>query len=270
MSLLPQHKKSPEELAKLRESLGIPGQPPVSEPSPVFSPPIQAGRELPIAKAPLDPGPAKVESGPVSTVLNVLESPTLAALPVAESPPKQVRSLRRSDRNPVSSPGHELPRGAEHESSSVPPASAVSVASSSRAVHSLRKSEQLPLSQIRTPAPDSSLPIHRHSPEEIREIRRQEVLAMQKVAGEQVSHKAHWIIVIPGYLFALAALGCCYYYQLGIQITASCLLVSFLVAGFLLIRKPYSRHHAAFIGVMSLLIAIFSILYYFPQLRYGA
>jgi uncharacterized membrane protein YozB (DUF420 family) len=56
---------------------------------------------------------------------------------------------------------------------------------------------------------------------------------------------------------------------LEISVTASCLAISFLVAGFLLIWKPFSRHHGAFIGVMSLLIAVFGVLYYFPQLRYG-
>jgi uncharacterized membrane protein YozB (DUF420 family) len=72
-----------------------------------------------------------------------------------------------------------------------------------------------------------------------------------------------------GYLFALAAIVGCYYYQFVIYTTGICLACSFLVAFFLLVRKPYSRHHAAFIGVISLLITIFSVLYYFPQLRYG-
>ena len=269
MSLLPQHKKSIEELAKLRESLGIPGQPPVSDPLSAIVPVPHAVPEVQHDTLPLESASSKSETKPVSAVLNVPESSVLAPLPVPEFPVKQVRSLRRSDRNPVVPPENDHQWSPENESPALPISPGVIVSPSPRAVHSLRKSEQLPLSRIQPPAPDSSLPIHRHSPEEIREIRRQEILAMQKVAVEQVSQKAHWIVVLPGYLFALAAIVGCYYYEFGIQITVGCLAVSFLVAGFLLIRKPYSRHHAAFIGVMSLLIAIFSVLYYFPQLRYG-
>jgi len=269
MSLLPQHKKSNEELAKLRESLGITGHPPVADPLPAIFPMSQAGPEAPRDTVSLEIAAAKSETRTVSAVLNVPESAVLAPLPVPGFPVKQVRSLRRSDRIPVAPSGNDPQPSSENQSPSQPAPLAGLASPSPRVVHSLRKSEQLPLSQMKAPAPDSSLPIHRHSPEEIREIRRQEVLAMQKAAVEQVSYKAHWIVVIPGYLFALAAIVGCYYYQLGIQIIGACLAVSFFVAGFLLIRKPYSRHHAAFIGVMSLLIGIFSVLYYFPQLRYG-
>jgi hypothetical protein len=261
MSLLPQHKKSPEELAKLRESLGIPGQPPLGDPSAARPALPQESSGLASQEDLREIPAVAVEAKPDAAGLKGPDAAPLAPLPAPELPVRKKRSLRRADRHPLAA--------AEHEASSVPAPLGSTAPASPRIVHSLRKSEQAPLTQSKSPPPDSSLPIHRHSPEEIREIRRQEVLAMQKVAVEQVSHKAHWVIVIPGYLFALAAVIGCYHYHLEISVTASCLAISFLVAGFLLIWKPFSRHHGAFIGVMSLLIAVFGVLYYFPQLRYG-
>lgn len=253
MSFLPQHKKSTEELAKLRESLGIH---PVPDSLPATPAVPQVVSEAPSETGSLDRRP------PASSILDPHPAP--------EIPVKQVRSLRRSDRSPVVPVENDQKWSPENESTAVPMPSAVPVSPGPRAIHSLRKSEQLPLSRTQSPAPDSNLPIHRHSPEEIREIRRQEVLAMQKLAFDQVSQKAHWIIIAPGYLFALAAIVGCYYYQIDIGYFAGCLAISFFVSGYLLIRKLYSRHHAAFIGVMSLLISVFGILYYFPQFRYGA
>ena len=42
-----------------------------------------------------------------------------------------------------------------------------------------------------------------------------------------------------------------------------------LIAAFIYFKKPLSRHHAAFIGVMALFVIVFGALYYFPQLRHG-
>ena len=53
-------------------------------------------------------------------------------------------------------------------------------------VRSLRKSEQAPpvIATPAAPPPDSKLPIHRHSDQEIAEIRRREALAMMTPAAE--------------------------------------------------------------------------------------
>lgn len=75
--MIPQKKKSPEEIAKLRESLGLPGSEPVTAPDPgpvVPAPPVQAA----------PPQPAPEPRPPVEA--------------------KPVRSLRKSERIP--SPGH--------------------------------------------------------------------------------------------------------------------------------------------------------------------
>ncbi len=95
MSLLPQHKKSAEELAKLRESFGTPGPTTIEEIS------------APEAALPIEEAAASEAQQPEATA-QMLES-LLAAQPVGLAPPpKIVRSLKRSERLPspprVSSP----------------------------------------------------------------------------------------------------------------------------------------------------------------------
>ena len=41
------------------------------------------------------------------------------------------------------------------------------------------------------------------------------------------------------------------------------------VAAFIGARKPVSRHHAAFISVLSLFVLVFGALHYFPYLRHA-
>lgn len=222
MSLLPQRKKSADELAKLREDLGIPGQAPEAE----------APAEVPTGVAPAAP-------------------PSL---------PKQVHSLRKSEH------AEALPH-------SIPPVSgAPSAAPPPKKVRSLRKSEQVPLpAQPPESAPDSSLPIHRHSDDEIMRIRRQEMFAMQ--TAQPLNPKlipAHLALVIPGYLFAIGGVVSFYFYEQPIAVTAACVAVSLLVAGFIFLKKPLSQHHAAFISVIAMLVIVFGALHYFPQLRHGS
>ncbi len=186
MSLLPQSKKSAEEIAKLRESLGIVGPPPAEE-------------ALPVAAPISNPLPAE----PQETAK--VEEPALAPLPVAEvHEPKPVRSLKRSERIP------QLPGSDEPAADVIPPATQVvstplPVSHVPKIVRSLRKSEQGPIAPIPPPSPDSKLPVHRHSDKEIQEIRRQEMLGAQNAAGHLKSLTAHPVLIVPGYLFALAA-----------------------------------------------------------------
>lgn len=203
MSLLPQQKKSAEEIAKLREDLGIPGTDPAEAPA----------NEVP------------------------------AALP-AESAPQ------------------EIPAG-----TAIP-----SAPRASKKVRSLRKSEQLPLAtKPPEPSPDSSLPVHRHSDDEIMRIRRQEMFAMQTPQPPNPKLiPAHLALVIPGYLFAIAGWVCFYFYDQPIAATGACVVAALLVAGFIFLKKPLSQHHAAFISVIGLFVLVFGALHYFPQLRHGS
>ena len=216
MSLLPQHKKSAGEIAKLRESLGI------HDPS----------------SAAETPPPESTETSRPET-----EKPHAA---------KPVHSLKRSERTPVLAVEADSPEPAMIHEPREP-----------KQVRSLRKSEQVPLS------PDSTLPTHRHSDEEIQQIRRQESLAAPAPVTRLLVQKAHPVIVIPGYLFATASAVGYHFYDLQIAVTVACVVIALLFAAFIYLKKPLSLHHAAFIAVMSLFVIVFGALYYFPQLRHG-
>ena len=216
MSLLPQHKKSVGEIAKLRESLGVHAPSPDEEKSPATTPP-----------------PAEKSHAP-----------------------KPVHSLKRSERTPVLAAAADAPQSAIIHEPRAP-----------KQVRSLRKSEQIPLSPVHLPAPNSTLPSHRHSEKEIQQIRLHESLAAP--ASHLLSQKAHPALVIPGYLFAIAAAVGYHFYDLQILFTGPCVAVALLVATFIYFKKPLSLHHAAFIAVMSLFVIVFGALYYFPQLQHG-
>lgn len=225
MSLLPQSKKSAEEIAKLREDFGIPSQAPEETET--------------SAEAATSPVPAELEP---------------------------MDSLKKSERSEVSS--KEASAAAAAPISSDSPAAA----QLPKKVRSLRKSEQVPLpAQAPEPSPNSSLPFHRHSDDEIMRIRRQEMFAMQPA---QAVHPrliaAHFALVIPGYLFAIAGWVCFYFYDQPIVATGACVVAALLVAGFIFLKKPLSQHHAAFISVIGLFVLVFGALHYFPQLRHGS
>lgn len=270
MNPLPERKKSAEEIAKLREGLGIAG----------VSPPPPFRGEMPAAPAAL-PGPAPLPPAvpippviPMQAVVPVLSSP--------DSPPgiapllfpehhesKPVRSLKRSERIPV------LPVDGEAryaKAAEAPPPVAAIPLPAPKAVHSLRKSELAPLGQAHAPSSDSSLPQHRHSGDQLNDLRRREALSQLATAAPPRPRAAHLAIVIPGYLLAVAG-GVHFWFYDPIRqhpaVTAACAGLAFLIAGWILFRAPLSRHHAAFIAVIAFFTALFGALYYFPQLTYG-
>lgn len=290
---LPQRKKSAEEIAKLRESLGIPGQPPTEETSPAESPPTEAAAEVkavetveaeaepePAAKAEPDKKPApaaKKETIPAepasAPVEKLLAEPILDPLPIAEAPaPRVVRSLRRSERIPVlpvEDEDADTSTAIAREDGKLPGKTVLPALQVARPVRSLRKSEQAPITELPEPPPDSKLPVHRHSGQELGEIRRREAIAALSPQAPPKPMVAHLAVVIPGYLAAIAGGLCFKYYELSIQVTATCVGIALLLAAFIFIKRPLSRHHAAFIAVMTLFVIVFGALYYFPQLQHG-
>jgi hypothetical protein len=221
MSLLPQRKKSTEEIAKLRESLGIPG---ISPAETTTAPPAEA--------APSHHGP------------------------------RQVHSLKRSERNPDAASAEPLLR-----SVTTAPQPQVTKLDSPP-----RKSAQ---GRIATPtvtdsASHSKLPEHRHTDQELNELRRREAIAMLAAAKPDPRlARAHPILLIPGYLLAFAGALCFYDYQLPLNAAASCAAAALLIAAFVCLRRPLSRHHAAFIAVITLFVIVFGALHYFPQLQHA-
>lgn len=262
---LPQRKKSAEEIAKLRESLGIVGSPPVEEDLPVEALTLESPAEL---------DPSIFE--PVSAIERTQEitcvEEILTTVPTTFTEPKLVRSLRRSERTAVLTVEKSVSEYPLDQRSALPVPSPLPSPSGPKIVRSLRKSEQGPLSAVHLPLLDSTLPIHRHSDEQLNRIRRHEALARPEPPPHPLSLMAHPVLIIPGYLCAIAGAAWPYFYDVekrGMAVTTGCVLVALAIAAFIFFKKPQSRHHAAFIAVVSLFVTIFAALYYFPQLQHG-
>jgi hypothetical protein len=97
---------------------------------------------------------------------------------------------------------------------------------------------------------------------------------------------AHLGLVIPGYLLAALVwlpLADTLYLSLSagagwsflgqpayhIAIPAAAAVIALLIASFVFLKKPISRHHAAFITAITVFALVFEALHYFPQLRHA-
>ena len=220
MSLLPQRKKSPEELAKLRESLGVPGFPASQQEPP--------------------PEPA------TDTVVATHHTAIVEHHPASPSAPPE-------------------PAAPQDLSPAPPPAAP-------KPVRSLRKSEQGEAPDARPSGlPESSkLPVHRHSDREIAELRRREALQMMNSAPPNPKFiPAHPALIAPGYVLALAGALCFFWETFPLAATAGCAAAAIAIAATIARLRPLSRHHAAFIAILALLVLVFSALHFFPQLRHA-
>ena len=259
MSLLPERKKSAEEIARLRESFGVPPLSGAEAPAQPSQPSSPAA----------DPVETIVPANHQATIVHTPEAVALSPQPAPESPAssRPVHSLKRSEwRSPVP-PDSEARdhRHAPHAPAPTPPPA------SPKPVRSLKKSEQVPLpaGSLPEPPPDSKLPHHRHSAREIQEIRRREALALMNATPNPLLFPAHPALIIPGYLSALGAAVGFYFYECHMVLTLALILVSLGFSLFIFLKKPISRHHAAFISVLSLFVIVFAALHYFPQLRHA-
>ncbi len=250
MSFLPQRKKSAEEIAKLRESLGVPGSPGAAEPDPETPPPPAPEADVII--------PSHHEAAVVHETPPEPEEPARPLPAPASFAPHETHSLKRSERETRPPETQSLP---EPETARKP-----------KVVKSLRKSERGPISvatHAAEPQRDSKLPFHRHSDREIAEIRRREALAGMAPPPNPRLAVAHPALIIPGYLLAVAGASCFFFYQFTVQATAVCAGAALLIAAFIFLKKPISRHHAAFIAMIALLVIVFGALHFFPQLRHA-
>jgi len=218
MSLLPQNKKSAEEIAKIREDLGISGQFLVEKSLPA------EGVDLAKEEVPADSSP------PPIGVTQPPESAELASAPAATRSPKVVRSLRKSEQAP------------------------------------------LPVERPSVQPVESILPVLKHSDRELQELRRREALAAIGTSGQAVHpllRSAHPLLILPGYLLVMAAPICYEVYQLRMRVPLACILLAMVFSLIIFLRKPQSRHHAAFIVVIAIFAIAFGALHYFPHLRHG-
>jgi hypothetical protein len=248
MSLLPQRKKSPEEIAKLRENLGVPGASQAIATAPV-PPPVSEGSGVTAA----DRGPEGGFSGDAKTAdLQSLAGPAPSHGGSPQQPPGNPQHLPAQ-----SSAGAADPVAAPHREA--------------KPVRTLRKSGRVaspPGSHPESP-PDSKLPHCRHTDDEIAEIRRRDVLALMAVQPNPRLAPAHPALILTGYLSTIAGAAGIWFQQIPILATFACALVSFVMAGFIFLHKPMSRHHAAFIAALALFLLIFGSLHYFPHLRHA-
>ena len=263
MSPLPERRKTPEELAELRESLGISAE----------GPPPDA------------PGVRNEDEGPGSDEAEALKSAVFEE-PAADSEDAAVPLLdeqadeEQADEVELVSP--EVPE-TEGEPSVVSP-------------HSLRKSASLVVDQPKPirHRPDGSLPSRRHTDEELMRLRRMDAAPAVSPIEDLARRTVPLPAMILFYLLAAAAVALLImeslwfskaqpvdlpFEWLGRAVEADSYgsaimgligglsVLVLLVAGWISWRRPLSRHHAGFMTIIAVLVLVFGTLYFFPGLH---
>lgn len=231
MSLLPQRKKSAEEIAELRGNLGIPIQKPSDETAAFAD-------AAPLPKIDADAFELKKVESPVEDFSFV---PTLAIDSSMDMEPA-VESVPTPPSEPV------VAKLAVQEPKPEPVAAPMPVSAEA----------------------DGKIPSRKHSPGEIDRLRRQGAIAQVEQVYDPRLQKAHPFLVALGYIPVLIGASIAWFYDQPIIVTAPFVVISMLVALYVLLRKPISRHHAGFIFAICFLAIAFGILHYFPQLQHAA
>jgi hypothetical protein len=231
--MIPDKKKTPEEIAALREGLGIPDV--IPQPG--------APRQRPQQATPVAPG-THVIPPPDAPVLD----PTHPDHPLPDGAAEPVIHL------------DVVPLPPEMEKSEPKP------------VHTLRKHD-LPLAPAPPVTHKTALPTHRHDPRDIAEIRKREALAaLQTPNMDPISHvrkqTASPFLYTPGYLLIVAAAATAY--QRFLYLTPATLLaLATLIMIVIAATKPRSRHHAALLFILIFLTLAFGGLHYAPLFNHG-
>ena len=231
MSLLPQRKKSAEEIAELRGNLGIPAQRPADETAAFAD-------AAPLPKIDADAFDLKKVESPIEDFSFV---PTLAIDASIDKEPA-VESVPTTENEPV------VAKLAVQEPKPEPVAAPMPMSADT----------------------DGKIPNRKHSTSEIENLRRQIAFAQVEPVYDPRLQKAHPFLVALGYIPVLIGASIAWFYDQPIIMTAPFVGFSMLVALYVLIRKPISRHHAGFIFAICFLAIAFGILHYFPQLQHAA
>jgi len=280
MNPLPLRKKSPEELAKLRENFGIPVSPPA----------LQAAEGR--------PSPATGPNG-----LGVLPLPS-AMMPADNAAPQrhlrpQSRSFKRSEHRPqalgvtpspaateASLPNAIILGDAETKQEQAPARMpAPQVARPSCPEPSFAKPSTKSTGLSTAPLALGQLPLRRHSAQELAQARRRDAMAVMSQGAYQLPTAAHPVLLACGYLLAIGGaaaptlldwlsrltgsytLGMAWSH--GYHLLTACTLVALVVAGVIFIRNSLSRHHASFIAIIGFFALVFALIHYFSQLRHA-
>lgn len=234
--MIPKKKKTPEELAALREELGIPDAAP---------PPPPALPEIPAKPAP--PTPAR-NSGP--------PPPSHQPDEPKPSPPSVIEQ-------PVEKPANQVREAIVQLKSQ----STTQTTQPTKNPHSLRKKE-LPLAPSTLQTTKTEIPKNRHDEEDIARLRKQETFAKinQPAADPMVRLQgmtARPYLLIPAYSLAAAAA-----YTAAVRVhyytPIALLLLAAALAIFIFLKKKRSRHHSAILAIIILMTAAFGTLHYAP------
>ena len=118
----------------------------------------------------------------------------------------------------------------------------------------------------------TKLPEHRHSDDEVQNIRRRGAFQVRPPLAHIRSQIAPWPVVVAGYLLAVAG-GITWLTNKetwvharlvsGLEVAGGvgAVVVALLIA----LNKPRSRHHAAFIAILGLLVIVFGVLQLLPH-----
>ena len=249
--MLPERRKSAEEIAKLREAMGVPGA------------------------IPAEPEAAPTPQGESSSAV---PEPAAAAMGTGPSLAEESKSAADS----ITAPG-----GVAASASAAGDESQESRRPTHRSVRSLRKSEQGPVTASVLPLESAAtIPTHRHSERELMELRRTQATPPDQSIAYIKNLAVPWPLVTLGYLLPLsgALLGWLSVWTptvmepdfpamwmadlsrkpwLGTAGLASLVLLcvlGLLLAGWFAWKKPRSRHHSGFITIISVFTVVFAIL----------
>ena len=222
--MIPDRKKTPEEIAALREGLGIPPAPapsPAQPPALPSSPPPPPERVESPAQA--EPQAPTATAAPEEPVIH-LDLPPMPARPLP-SEPKLSHSFRKQE--PPLAPASNIP--------------------ARRTQLPSRRHDSRDIAQIRKREAVAALQ-HQHAPDPVAHLRRQ---------------TASPFLYVPAYLFTAAA-GVTAWQRVHYVTPAALTGLATLIMLFIAIRKPRSRHHAALLFIAIFLTLVFGALHYAP------
>lgn len=234
--MIPNRKKTPEEIAALREGLGIPDAlPALGAPRqrPGSFPPIEnAASPSPPSERKIEPIPAPILDHLTATASNhSIAHLEVAPAPFVEKKPAPLRSQ-----------------------------------------HSLRKHE-LPLAPAQVVTHKTVLPTGRHDDKDIAELRRRD--AIKSLTSEVPDPATHLrkmtagpFLLAPTYIVALAA-GAAAWQHVHYVTPLALLLIASLLTIFIFIRKKRSRHHSAILTIIILMTLVFGGLHYAPLFNHA-
>jgi hypothetical protein len=225
MSPLPEKKKSPEEIQRLREALAGPHRP------------------VPAVETPAPVAPQTHQ-----------EPPAAAVAPA----PKPVHSLKKSERMPfkvVDDEAKPAPRG------NVVPQPAEPVATSP--IATAKASPQSATSG------GAKIPARRHDERELSEMRRRGAIEMlHPRVNPRLLPASRWLLAL-GYLGPAIAAACIWLAEQPVEIGPGACALAFVSGTTIAVRRPVSRHHAAFMMAIATTVLICAAFHYFPHLLHA-